>query len=98
MPIDRYGLGHIPGAIQYTPNQDLYSTAFLNTLPTDKTVVVYGYTGQVSASIATYLRILGYDARSLKFGINGMAYDWAGNNGLPIWSEVQIAEYDYVTE
>ena len=64
--------GHIEGAIQYTPSVDLAVDEALKTLPTDKTVVVYCYTGQNSARIAAYLRLLGYDAKSLKFGANGM--------------------------
>ena len=84
--------GHIVGAIQYTPSEDLPLDAFLKTLPTDKTVVVYCYTGQNSARVAAYLRIIGYDAKSLKFGANSM-----------IWSEMIKAkwtpeapmEYDY---
>lgn len=72
---DYSGYGHIEGAIQYTPNQDLAVDEALKTLPTDKTIVVYCYTGQNSARIAAYLRILGYDAKSLKFGANGMIYD-----------------------
>lgn len=67
--------GHIEGAIQYTPNVDLALDEALKTLPTDQTIVVYCYTGQNSARIAAYLRILGYDAKSLKFGANGMIYD-----------------------
>jgi len=67
--------GHIDGAIQYTPSADLALDAFLKTLPTDKTVVVYCYTGQNSAKMAAYLRVIGYDAKSLKFGANSMIHD-----------------------
>jgi rhodanese-related sulfurtransferase len=74
-PADKYvNPGHIPGAYQFTPNQSLQTTEQLNLLPTDKTVVVYCYTGQTSAQVATALRILGYDAKSLLYGNNGFAY------------------------
>lgn len=76
--VDHYNWGHIPGAMQYTPtspNSDLKLANALKTLPTDKPVVVYCYTGQTSAHVAAYLRILGYDAKSLLFGVNGMSYD-----------------------
>ena len=46
----------------------------LNLLPTDKTIVVYCYTGQTSNQVMTYLRMLGYDAASLSYGVNGFAY------------------------
>jgi rhodanese-related sulfurtransferase len=70
-----YSWGHIPGAVQYTPKVDLDFDEALKTLPTDKTVAVYCYTGQTSAHVASYLRVLGYDAKSILFGVNGMAHD-----------------------
>jgi rhodanese-related sulfurtransferase len=70
-----YGAGHLPGAVQYTPKSTLALSQELKTLPTDKPVVVYCYTGQTSAFIAAYLQVLGYDAKSLLFGANGMMYD-----------------------
>ncbi|MBC8185327.1 rhodanese-like domain-containing protein [candidate division KSB1 bacterium] len=66
--------GHIPGAYQFTPKSSLKTTEMLNLLPTDKTIVVYCYTGQTSAQVVTYLRILGYDAQSLLYGVNGFYY------------------------
>jgi rhodanese-related sulfurtransferase len=89
-PEAQYNLGHIPGAIQYTPNESMLSDAFLKTLPTDKTIVVYCYTGQGSAFLTAYLRILGYDAKSLLFGINGFATDWAASNDITHWTESNI--------
>jgi len=67
--------GHITGAMQYEPKQDIALDAALKTLPTDKTIVVYCYSGQNSANLAAYLRLVGYDAMSLKFGTNSMIYD-----------------------
>ena len=78
-PADQYVTpGHIPGAYQFTPKSSLKTTEMLNLLPTDKPVVVYCYTGQTSAQVATYLRMLGYDAYSLLYGTNGFAYNAAG--------------------
>lgn len=88
--------GHIPGAVQYTPKASMGVSQFLKTLPTDKTVVVYCYTGQTSANLAAYLRVLGYDAKSLTFGTNGMIYDVMAEKGMTIWSDSQIMGYDYV--
>jgi len=90
-----YDWGHIPGAIQYTPKESLVSSAFLNTLPTDKTIVVYCYTGQTSAHVAAYLRVLGYDAKSLLFGVNGMSYDEMPGTK---WADTEIHDYNLVTE
>ncbi len=73
--VDHYNWGHIPGAMQYTPATDLKLATALKTLPTDKKIAVYCYTGQTSAHVAAYLRTLGYDAKSILFGVNGMSYD-----------------------
>jgi rhodanese-related sulfurtransferase len=68
--------GHIPGAIDYDPATTPFkSTTYLKTLPTDRPVVTYCYTGQTSAYITGYLRVLGYDAKTLLYGANGMIYD-----------------------
>jgi len=70
--------GHINGAIQYDPAAATKTFALgvdLKTLPTDKTVLVYCYTGQTSAFVAGYLRLLGYDAKSIGYGANGMIYN-----------------------
>jgi rhodanese-related sulfurtransferase len=66
---------HIPGSYQFTPKASLSTTADLDLLPTDQTIVVYCYTGQTSAQVVAYLRMLGYDAKSLLFGVNGFAYE-----------------------
>lgn len=87
-----YSWGHIPGAIQYTPAESLTSDTFLKTLPTDKTIAVYCYTGQTSAHVTAYLRVLGYDAKSILFGVNGMSHD-----DMPgtVWADTEIHEYTF---
>ena len=84
--------GHIIGARQYEPKQDIALDAALKTLPTDQTIVVYCYTGQNSANLAAYLRLIGYDAKSLKFGTNGMIYDQMTKAK---WADTEIKGYDY---
>ncbi len=88
--------GHIPGAMQYTPKASMSITADLKTLPADETVVVYCYTGQTSANLAAYLRVLGYDAKSLLFGANGMIYDTLVDMDITHWSDAYIMDYDFV--
>lgn len=95
---EHYAIGHIPGAIQYTPNQSWKLATDLKTLPTDKPVVVYCYSGQTSAFVAAYLRVLGYDAKSLMAGGNGMIYDIMKDNSLTTFSDADIHDYAYVTE
>ncbi len=70
-----YSWGHIDGAMQYSPKEAFTLAADLKTLATDKPVAVYCYTGQTSAHVAAYLRVLGYDAKSITFGVNGMSHD-----------------------
>lgn len=86
-PENHYLTGHIPGAVNYEPSDDPFTLAKdLKTLPADKTIIVYCYTGQTSAYMAAYLRLLGYDARTLKFGANSMMNEhmpssrWYGPN------------------
>lgn len=87
--------GHIPGAMNYIPKTDLKLSTSLKTLPTDKTIVVYCYTGQTSSHVAAYLRLLGYDAKSLSFGANGMMYDMInGKTGFTTFKESYIMNYE----
>ena len=85
--------GHIPGAMQYTPNVDIAMATSLSTLPTDKPVVVYGYTGETSANMAAYLSVIGYDAKTLLYGANGMIYDEMEAHK---WIAAAIMDYEYV--
>ena len=73
-PKDHYLQGHIPDAVQYTPKKSLSKDTFLNTLPTDKPIVIYCFTGQHASMVAAYLNLLGYDARVLKYGANSFMH------------------------
>jgi rhodanese-related sulfurtransferase len=70
-------LGHHERAIFYQadPLYELRSTEFLQTLPNNKPVFIYDGTGELSACMAAYLRVLGYDAQTLLFGANQLFYD-----------------------
>jgi rhodanese-related sulfurtransferase len=72
---DKYDDGHIPGAIRYKPEATLGFTDEMATIPQDKTVVVYCATGHNSGFASAYLRLFGYDARTLKYGNNGFMYN-----------------------
>ena len=67
-------IGHMPGSYQYTPKTDLKLSTHLKSLPTDKTIAVYCFTGQTSANVAAILRVMGYDAKSISFGTQGMIW------------------------
>ncbi len=63
--VDLYG--HIKGAYRISPIN-------LVNFDPSKTIVTYCWTGQTSSIITAYLTVLGYDAKSLKFGANGMIH------------------------
>jgi len=44
-------------------------------VPTDEKIAVYCFTGQTSAHMTALLRLLGYEAYSVTFGVNGFSYD-----------------------
>lgn len=65
---DYTGFGHIKGAYRINP-LSIADNSVLALDPAAK-VVTYCYTGQTSAVITAWLRVLGYDAYSLSFGMN----------------------------
>lgn len=71
---DKYEDGHIPGAVRYKPEATLGLIEEMATIPSDRTVVVYCGTGHNSAFATAYLRLFGYDARTLKYGNNSFMY------------------------
>jgi rhodanese-related sulfurtransferase len=81
-PEDLYNKGHIPGAVQYKPKESLKRSKQLNTLPTDRPIVVYCYTGQHSAFVPAYLRLLGYDAKGLIYGTNSFMHGFMKKEGI----------------
>jgi rhodanese-related sulfurtransferase len=98
-PVAQYSdaaLGHIPGSMQFTPKESMKYTADLTTLPTNKTIAIYCYTGQTSSFLAAYLRLLGYDAKSVLYGTNAMIYDkMVAKGGMSVFKASEIMGYDY---
>ena len=72
---DKYDDGHIPGAVRYKPESTLGFPDMMSTIPFDKTVVIYCGTGHNSGFATAFLRLFGYDARTLKYGNNSFMYD-----------------------
>ena len=70
---------------------DFRSISYLQTLPPDSTIAIYGGTGQESAFYTAYLRLLGYDARSVLFGMNNI------DNGMLSHSPI-ISPYAFKTD
>lgn len=85
-----YNKGHIEGASNI-PFEKGMADQF-STLPKDKTIVVYCYTGQTAGQVTAGLRLMGYDAVSLNGGMGTPANapnGWA-NKGFPVTSEVIV--------
>jgi rhodanese-related sulfurtransferase len=72
---DKYDAGHIPGAVRYKPESTLGFPDMMATIPADRTIVVYCGTGHNSAFATAFLRLFGYDARTLRYGNNSFMYD-----------------------
>ncbi|OQY26466.1 MAG: hypothetical protein B6243_14150, partial [Anaerolineaceae bacterium 4572_5.2] len=62
-----YELSHVPGAANIGAKA-LFTADGLAQIPADKDVVVYCYTGQTSSQATSALNMLGYKAKSMKFG------------------------------
>ncbi len=79
------GFGHISGAVRVSPLKIADNS--VKFLDPDKDVVTYCYTGQTSAVITAYLRVLGYDAKSMLFGMNGL------NHGNDFWTTGEVTNH-----
>lgn len=80
-----YGKGHIAGAMNIPFGKGMQDS--FATIPTDKPVVVYCYSGQTSSQTTAILRMLGYEAYSLAGGMGAEGGSgWLGA-GLPVVTE-----------
>lgn len=90
---DYSGFGHIKGAYRISP----LGLSNVENLDPEATICTYCYTGQTSAVITAYLRVLGYDAVSLKFGMNALynsnsawtSNQWGGDSNPKHFNLVQ---------
>ncbi len=92
---DYLGFGHIDGSLRIQPL--LLSDGSILNLDPSKQVVTYCYTGQTSAVITAFLRVFGYDAYSLMFGMNGLYNSntaWTSNK----WSPSVAKDYPVVSK
>jgi rhodanese-related sulfurtransferase len=72
---DKYEAGHIKGAVRYKPKGTLGIVSEMQTIPIDKPIVVYCGTGHNSSFVTAYLRLFGYDAKTLIYGNNAFMYN-----------------------
>jgi len=81
-----FAKGHLPGAVNI-PYGNGMQASFAD-LPMDKKIVVYCYTGQTASQTVGILRLLGYEAYNMAFGMGSVETEkgWLG------------AGYEVVTE
>jgi len=99
---DKYEDGHVPGAVRYKPEGTLGFISEMATIPVNKTVVVYCGTGHNSGFATAYLRLFGYDARTLEYGNNAFMHGQmisrrAALSWLP-FSKEEINDFPVVTK
>lgn len=63
-----YDLGHVPGAINI-PWKEVTMVDRLKKIPPEAKIAVYCYTGHTAAVATTALRMMGYEAYNIKYGI-----------------------------
>jgi len=66
--VEDYALGHIPGAVNIG-YRNVFTEENLETLPKDRQIVVYCYTGHTAAQTTALLNTMGYDAVCLLWGM-----------------------------
>ncbi len=71
---DYMGYGHIDGAYRVDPNT-LTRDGNLSVFDPAGNNVFYCYTGQTAAASIAYLKVVGYDVKSIVYGANNMIYD-----------------------
>lgn len=65
--------GHFAGAYRIKPLT--IAGDEISNLDPSETIVTYCWTGQDASQVTAYLTILGYDAKSMKYGVNALIYD-----------------------
>ena len=84
--------GHISDAYRIKP-LTLAGGEYKYLDPTE-TVVTYCWTGQTSSMVTSYLKVIGYDSKSLLFGANGLVHS---NLETHKWTDALIMGYPLVT-
>ena len=83
--------GHYKHAYQIMPVKiaDDVLTAF----PTTEEFLIYCYTGQTSSFATAWLQVLGYNAKSIYYGVNNLQYTALKEGGATVW--VHSHDYPY---
>ena len=82
--------GHIPGAFQFTPYTSISMDTMMKNMPTDKTIIVYCWTGQHSSQVTFALNTMGYTAKSLTYGANSLMHSSLTGHK---WMDTNVRDY-----
>ena len=89
-----YNKGHITGAV-WMDSKDMFIANSLQSIPDNRPIVVYCYTGQSGSQVTSALNLLGYDASNLLFGMEA----WTMDNEVRAKffnAETHVSNYPYV--
>ncbi len=78
------GFGHVAGAVRVQPL--LLADNSIKKLNPSKEIVTYCYTGQTSGMVSAWLNVLGYNTKSMLWGLNGTVHTstfWNAPNVIP---------------
>ena len=84
-------IGHYKGAFLYTDIS--IANDVLQGLPTSDECLIYCYTGQTSSMAVAWLEVLGYNAKSITYGVNSLRHQALIDAGKPAWKHSH--DYDY---
>lgn len=85
-----YAAGHVPGAVNMAA-KDMFTAANLAKLPADKQIVSYCYSGQTASQVTGALRLLGYDAYNMQFGM--ASWSIVDAKSTPVWDISKSGNY-----
>lgn len=85
--------GQYKGAYQIMPVS--LANDVVKALPTSDMFTFYCYTGQTSSFATAWLQVLGYDAKSIFYGVNNMQYTALEVGGSTVWHH--SFDYPYKT-
>ena len=91
-----YLKGHVNGSVNYLSKSSLKTSTTLYTLPANKKIAVYCYTGHTAAFAVAFLKVMGYDAKSVLYGGNGMAYQFMLDNKMSAYKDTDCMDYTFV--
>jgi rhodanese-related sulfurtransferase len=89
---DYTNFGHFSDAYQLKPIS--LANDVVKAVDSEGTTLVYCFTGQTSSMVVAWLNVLGYDAKSILFGVNKLKYDELEEAGKPHWHGPQNYGYE----